>query len=440
MLPLTSAVYLFYFKRNNLPKNKVIVHGVGLAVITVIWFIMRNNALSGAEGGDMIGISAFLKNFPVLFALPGKFIAPFKMSALAPIEWFSIISGAIFWSVLIIFTKKSEKYDKKIYSFGFIWFFLFLLPSLLVRIADVEDFFDYAEHRAFLPIVGIALIVLELLRSNKINLRKRPAFYIISALIILFTVKSFTYQEVFENRLTYWKNFTSLYPYKSRGYWDLALAYSYFDMKKEEEQALKKCIMLNPKNMHAYMKMGVLYREMGKMDQAEKLLLAGIKREPEYPDYYVELAAIYAYKKQYNREIQVRERLKSIMKKFNAPMETAESNFIKLGLAYYKIENYEKSIENYKYAMQIDPNEAKIISNLAASYFKNKQMEEAIKLWHKAIELNPSHLDAYSNLLQYYVNTGQAANAKKMAELLQKNGGQIPAFIKEKFNKLVYSN
>ena len=201
------------------------------------WFLSRNAAVSKLHSPDEIGFSALIENFNTIPALVGKIILPVKMIALSSFESFSIITGwiviaAIIFVIYKVYKKlqsdnKEVQDDKerkgliffKMYNiiFGLLWFALFLFPTLFIRIIYVEDFFDYAEHRAYLPMIGIILIIAQTLIIYKVKIKKPLVLAIFALIFIGFTYKSYTYKSAFVDRMAFWGHMTEMYPDKPRG-------------------------------------------------------------------------------------------------------------------------------------------------------------------------------------------------------------------------------
>ena len=83
------------------------------------------------------------------------------MIALSTFEWQDILIGVLVIIGIFYFYFKSKNLAKGKAFFGILWFLFFLIPTLLVRIIYVGDFFDYAEHRAYLLLGGIFIFVAE---------------------------------------------------------------------------------------------------------------------------------------------------------------------------------------------------------------------------------------------------------------------------------------
>ncbi|MBI5325057.1 MAG: hypothetical protein HZB41_07280, partial [Ignavibacteriae bacterium] len=247
VFPAVCIAFVFFFrKEKNLFRTKYIIAGTGWLVVGFIWFFMRLKAIENVKNPDEIGLNPILKNLPTLPAMVGKIFLPVKMIALSSFELFSIITGIIVIILITVYLIKSKKLDKNKAFFGVIWFALFLLPTFLVRIIYVDDFFDYAEHRAFLPMLGIIIILIEILKDLKVDFKK-PAF-LVPAFVILITlgVRSYVYAENFENRKTFWSHMTDIYPLKPRGYLDLGKAYFAENDLKTAEAMYTRGIELNP--------------------------------------------------------------------------------------------------------------------------------------------------------------------------------------------------
>jgi tetratricopeptide (TPR) repeat protein len=73
-------------------------------------------------------------------------------------------------------------------------------------------------------------------------------------------------------------------------------------------------------------------------------------------------------------------------------------NFFNLAIAYDKLKNDEKSIENFEKVIAIDPVNLNAIVNLSNKYAKIGDINKSLELLKKAIELDPENLDYVSFL------------------------------------------
>ena len=79
--------------------------------------------------------------------------------------------------------------------------------------------------------------------------------------------------------------------------------------------------------------------------------------------------------------------------------------------------NHEASINAYKRALQLNPNDAEVIADLADTYAHSGHSEEAVELIKKAMHLNPFYPDEYLwNLGGAYYNLKQYQDAIEVVE------------------------
>ena len=71
-----------------------------------------------------------------------------------------------------------------------------------------------------------------------------------------------------------------------------------------------------------------------------------------------------------------------------------------------------QAIEEYKKALELDPNNSLIFSEMAESYLRNNKIREAVDAAEKAVRVDPNSIDAHKLLGQIYVNMISRANAQ----------------------------
>jgi len=82
-----------------------------------------------------------------------------------------------------------------------------------------------------------------------------------------------------------------------------------------------------------------------------------------------------------------------------------------LGLRFQKQRKYRLAIEQYRRAIEIQPNFAKAYNNLGGVYFLNRNYPGAVEEYKKAIELKPNYEEAYYNLAMVYEAMGDIDRA-----------------------------
>lgn len=156
---------------------------------------------------------------------------------------------------------------------------------------------------------------------------------------------------------------------------------NYFRKKYDEALKFVKLLgILEPGNTNANAFLVQIYQDMGKMDEAEKYLLQLVKENPKNKVFYAQLGDLYQTNKQ-----------------------------------------FDKSIEQYKKALEIDPNYDVAIRNIASSY-KNRasisqaKIKEELDAEKKKEEADKKYKSTYqSNLESYYPDLRESAKYFEMA-------------------------
>jgi tetratricopeptide (TPR) repeat protein len=212
------------------------------------------------------------------------------------------------------------------------------------------------------------------------------------------------------------------------------------------DEAIKyyaKTIELNPKNPSLYQELGRVYLVKSDTAAALKVIEAGRAAHPEYMGLVYDELNIYLNKG---------EASKQIAKIENAIAKDPKNKTLLFvaGVAYSAAKQRDKAEASYKKALELDPNYADAIYNLAIIYIdrgnnyiieanklpNNKaseakyndlkkkfetELSNAIPLLEKARELNPKDVNTLTTLREVYVKTNKlekAAEIKKAIEQL----------------------
>lgn len=429
--PFVFLAYVLFFRKDNpfkilvgkklnsAERDSWIIAGI-MSVIGFYWyFVARADAIEGISNPDTIGWEAFFKNYMTLPAMIGKIFLPIKAIALPSFEPFSIITGFLITAIIAYLIISSNRTSRSKILFGLAWFLFFLFPTLFIRIVFVDDFFDYAEHRAYLPIIGIFLIVIELMKAYKIDFTKKGALAIAMLVLAVFGFKSYTYKETFNGRKHFWGHMVDLYPDKSRGYLDLGKAFLVKGEVAEAERLYKRGIVLNPNNKNLYIDLGVLYLQTGRMEESIEMSKKAISIDPNDGMANYNLGWAYFEKGQYAESVPFMEA--GINRMGNAQWG------LKLGKAYYFTGKYKEAVQLYNNLQRVMPNNPVIISETGLCLFELGSVAEAEKYLTSAIQIAPGYMEGYVNLFNFYIRTNRPQNIRQVYQAAAASGVQFPA-------------
>lgn len=380
LFPVLCVLFIRFYRKERLfiKANSALMSGWIAA--SSLWWILRSSAVADIVNPDTIGLKALFQNYPTFAAILGKIFVPVKMGVLASFESFSILCGVFSLIMLVTLLIFLKKIDKGKAWFGLVWFFLFLLPAVLVRIANVDDFFDYAEHRAYLPLVGIILLLAELLRSKKIKFRKPVPLAIVLVIIGGFAARSFLYADHFKNRRAYWSHQVKTFPQKSKGYYNLGKVNFLDDRLEEAESLYKEGIRLNPQNPGLHLDLAAVYLSQQKFQAAEQSANKALSIEPNNAIALYYLGKSFLERNLWGKAVPSLERA-------CVGGQVFPYWFLDLGKAYAHGQQLEKALKAFKKAISLNP---KMSSEILKKY-----LIEFMKLGGR---LNPEFLQILKDI------------------------------------------
>ncbi|KAJ3312179.1 Peroxisomal membrane signal receptor PTS1 [Boothiomyces sp. JEL0838] len=161
--------------------------------------------------------------------------------------------------------------------------------------------------------------------------------------------------------------------------------------------ALQKAIEVNPKNLEALMNLSVSYinegHELQAYDVLEKWLINS------YPD--VNIPPRVPGKEHERLTLWFLDVIKQTAKsKFDANLQ------IGLGLLFYGVQEFDKTVDCFSSALSIRPDDYILWNRLGATLSNSGQSEAAIDAYYKALQLNPGFVRARYNLGVACLNIG----------------------------------
>ena len=203
-------------------------------------------------------------------------------------------------------------------------------------------------------------------------------------------------------------NLFGIYLQKKENYLDAA---KYFQL----------AIASNPKFVEAKTNLAFIQIKYTKdLDIAKQLLLDVIGQDNNNKNANFLLAEIFFIQEQYEDCIKICEILTNIHPLF-------ATNYVRLGIAYLKINKSDKAILNFRKSIQLDPNNYQNYYNLFLAYKKISNVQECISILQKLIKKFPQDKKAYSELSNLYRGIGNFKESDEVLEKMLKNFGMKEA-------------
>ena len=404
--------------------------------------------------GDEVGLAAFIQNLPIMPELLGKFFVPARFQ-LVPL--FTLIDTAIGVVAAALFAwliaRMGAWTDRKV-QFGLVWALLCILPVMIFRNSDAKYIFDYLYHRAYLPSIGLIIVLAEL--SKRLALRNERYFQRIAIgavpVLAYCALASFHDLRFYRDGVTFFTEAVARTPRNALCYHNRAVYYG--NELHDHEAAIKdfdKAIEINPAYMMAIVNRGVSYENLGKKEEAIASLQKAFAVNPNSPnpdvvfrianlryllndftgsiaDYNRLLAMDKMYPRIYSHRGgseamlgQAEDALQDADKALEADPKDEEA-YNSRGLANRLLGRLNEAVNDFTLAIHIKDDYSRPYNNRGAVYLAQGQPERAIEDFSKAIELDSHYADPYSNRgsVEHQLGRDEAA-LKDLDEALRLN-------------------
>ena len=112
----------------------------------------------------------------------------------------------------------------------------------------------------------------------------------------------------------------------------------------------------------------------------------------------------------------------------------AEKHF-KQGFGYQDQGNLDQAVEEYKKAIELNPNYLKAYMNLGAVYMQQEKYDQAIEEFNTVIKLNYYYGKAHYNLGYIYLLQGEKEKAQEELKILKMMGSGLADRLEERMGK-----
>lgn len=426
LFPLLGMYYIWVVKRQRLFSKWSVVLVAGWLVAGVGWLLARHAALAGQAHTDITGLEAFVINLPAFPSLFGKSILPWNLSALAIYDTVSTVIGLACIAALVGLGFAAKKIDFRLLGLGVLWLVAFMLPAMFHRLEHAADHYDYLEHRAYVPLFGVLLILQVLLAGLGLSMKRRSLYALFAVLLVALSAHGFVHSRCFSDMHVFWETAIEKNPSRSNfhsvqgkllfdqgkyrqamecfekaielskrndpgNYKNLSVIYNKLDAPEKALAMLKKAVELDPANADYHYSLGRTYYGLGRLEDAESHFMKAVALNPSMPDAYIHLVGIRAGRGE-----------------------------------------IDEAIEACNKILAIDANHFHALNILGSLYSSEKKMDLAARMWQRIIRIKPDHIPAYESLMRYHLDAGRNAEAKIHALEVLRRGGEVSAEVKRK--------
>ena len=426
-VPALCLLYYYFEFRKTKARKLINRYFVVWLIAGGAWYYLHS-ALHVVKG-DSVGLAALIQNLPIVPELLGKFFLPvhFQLTPLFTLRdtAIGVIAAALFaWLI----ARMGAWTDRKV-QFGLLWALLCILPVMIFRNADAKYIFDYLYHRAYLPSIGLIIVLAELLKRLSHRNEKYFRRVAMGAVPVLAycAIASFAELRFYRDAPTFFTEAIARTPGNALCYHNRAVYYG--NELHDHETALKdfdKAIEINPTYMMAIVNRGATYESLGRKEEAIASLEKALAVNPDSPnpevifrianlryllnDFTGSIAdynRLLAMDKLYPRIYSHRAGSKAMMGQAEDALQDAdkalsvdpkdEEAYNSRGLANRVLGKLDQAANDFSLAIHIKEDYSRPYNNRGTVYLAQGQTERAIEDFSKAIEVDSHYADPYSN-------------------------------------------
>jgi tetratricopeptide (TPR) repeat protein len=379
---------------------------------------------------ESLNTAHILKNYMFLILFPRTL---FLMRTTPPVFSLTISDGIFIGAFFYFFYLAVKDFQKKrsIFSFGFFWAIICLLPlpKLIHYFPNLG--MTMAEHWLYLPSIGLfgiaGYLLHPLLNKHKIIFISLILFYGTLSIINNGTWKNETsilsqilknnpknpvavmrlgniYYEkgLYNKALGIFNTLLVKNPYSWQAYNQIGNIYRELGQFDKALEAYNKSIEINPKDEIPYVNIGLIYEAQNKYKEAMEIFIRGLKIEPDSWLIFFNIGTWCLSRGLYPDSIAAFQRSLSLNP------DCSNTN-IGLAMAFFKLGLKTQAQQSLQQALRLQPHSIINLKNIGAVFGNNGEPEKAVQIWEMALRLKPAN-----NEIKSYI-----ARAKKSMQIIE---------------------
>jgi len=452
-LPIFACYYWLFvqkksfsdlFSLKQLPALKTLITKTTLVIfIAVIGAILviKMASSSFTPGGTHQGLYILTQTwvicrYLIAFFIPANLSADSDWTLINNILDERIIIGVLVVTLLAIITFKFSKTEKyRPIAFGIAWFFLALLPTSLVPLAEVTN-----DHRMFFPFIGLTIaliwsVALMLERLSKNRIATTLIIVLIPTYLLANGIGVYHRNKIWKTEESLWLDVTQKSPSNGRGLMNYGLTQMRAGNLERANAYFQKALLFTPQYPILYINIGICKNAMGNPQEAEYSFKKAIEFGPALHETY------YYYSDFLFKNNRKTEAKGLIEKSLSINPWFMNSRYLAMSL-YNDLEDWPKLDEISTETLQKFPNDStaakfktasqkketkidtykrvasensspEIYLSLSLELYNKGDYQGCIDACNKALNLKPDYAEAYNNICSAYNALG---NYKKAIE------------------------
>ncbi len=341
--------------------------GAALAGV-VAWHVIAGAGSAGFEMKNVTWYQYFFTECRMFFIYLRLFFVPVGQT----VDYDVPISTTIFqhgslMALIVIICMVGAAFALRrrfpIASFGFLTFLVLLAPtSSFVPIRD-----PIVEHRMYLPMLGLILVVVE--PARRLRLSQQTLIWATSAVLLLSCVLTYRRSQVWSSPTLVWQDAIAKAPAKARPYENLASVYLREGRCQQAASLLRSVAGRVATGQYFLITWGAAEQCLARYDEAGALLEKAVAIQPD-AHAYVLLGSVR------QKQGKVKESLEAFEKAIQLD-PNSDVNYLYRGEWYQSADQFDAAVRDFRRALEINPNNAMARRFLAEAENRIRQQRGA---------------------------------------------------------------
>jgi protein O-mannosyl-transferase len=315
---------------------------------------------SALRHGERLPLEISLARVPISYVVTlWKILLPYPLSALyQPFEYIPVWVAAGSGLMVLGVTALAVLLRRFPYLVAG-WFWYLATMTAVLAVGDGEGWSVMADHFAYVPLVGITLIIAwGFIRvAERLGYGMVPLFLGAGLLFLVMIVAS-------RSQLRHWQNSLTLFSH---------------------------AVEVTPKNAVARNYLGFTLARKGKPLEAIEQLTEALRLKPDYVDAHINLGLVF------DEQGRFQEAVRHFSEALRVNPKSPEAH-AQWGMALTRKGLLREAEKHYSEALRIDPENAEVHNNLGANLYGEGRYQEAMHHYSEALRIRPGYADARRNL------------------------------------------
>jgi protein O-mannosyl-transferase len=396
ILPVIFAVYLLLKERKKALSIRNLPLAAVWTIIGVAYYFLRKTAIVRLPNTRAFGIGPLVENLRVLPETIGSFIIPLNISVLPSFSLLSTSIGLIAIAAIVAIVWLQGKQGRPMVIVGCLWFILLSIPGMMYSQEFGKHAYNYLNHRAYLPMIGILLVLIDAVPGTWLAQRRKEFYLIGGGIVVLLCFLAYRQSENFTDELAFYNQAVRTNPQS-------ALAYNHRGKFTADARNFRSAVSDYDMALRLYPKYPLAYN-----NRAEAKGALGLEKKRVLEQ------GVLSEEKKRELEQDALNDIKGAIDDLNKALELEPGSahmHSNRGRWYDFLGKHDAAIADYNRAIELNPNFGGSWNNRGALKANANDLEGAAEDFRMAIKCDPAMSDPINNLAQILMRRGDRAGA-----------------------------